>query len=142
MSPGSSPRWSPFAVGAGIGVLSWVTFGLMDQTPGTSATFVRWAGMIVSAFAKDHVLANPYYQEHLVDAPAVDWQMMLVLGTSGVVYPAAALPGQAKSRGAVIVEINPKRSELTYLADHFLQGASGEVLPRLTDKVKELRNAT
>ena len=73
-------RWSPYVVGAGIGVLSWVTFALMGKALGTSTTLVRWAGLIESTFAKEHVVANPYYAKYLIDKPAVDWQMMLVVG--------------------------------------------------------------
>ncbi|RJP75431.1 MAG: NAD-dependent protein deacylase [Candidatus Abyssobacteria bacterium SURF_17] len=64
-------------------------------------------------------------------------RVMLVLGTSGVVYPAASLPGYARDAGAVIIEINPNRSALTRLAHHFLQGPTGVVLPRLTEEIRQ-----
>ena len=73
-------RWSPYAVGAGIGILSWITFGLMGKALGTSTTLVRWAGLIESLFAKEHVISNPYFAKYIVDKPALDWQMMLVVG--------------------------------------------------------------
>ena len=73
-------RWSPYVVGAGIGILSWITFGLMGKAFGTSTTFVRWSGLIASIFSSEHVAANAYYAKYLVDKPALDWQMMLVLG--------------------------------------------------------------
>ncbi|UCD59295.1 MAG: Sir2 family NAD-dependent protein deacetylase [Candidatus Hydrogenedentota bacterium] len=63
-------------------------------------------------------------------------RVMLVLGTSGVVYPAASLPSYAQDAGATIVEINPKKSALTHLADYFLQGPTGELLPRVTEEVR------
>ncbi len=72
------PRWSPYLVGAGIGVLSWITFGLMGKSLGASTTLVRWAGLLNSVFNADHVAANPYYAKYLIDKPALDWQMMLV----------------------------------------------------------------
>lgn len=74
------PRWSPYVAGAGIGVLSWITFGLMHKALGTSTTFVRVAGLIEAIFAPGRVKENPYYAKYLVDGPAVEWQMMLVLG--------------------------------------------------------------
>jgi len=73
------PRWSPYVVGAAIGVLSWITFGVMGKALGASTTLVRWAGLIESLVAKDHVTANSYYAKYLIDKPAVDWQMMLVI---------------------------------------------------------------
>ena len=65
-------------------------------------------------------------------------RVMLVLGTSGVVYPAASLPGYARDAGATIIEVNPKRSALTHLADYFLKGPSGELLPRLLEEVRRI----
>jgi uncharacterized membrane protein YedE/YeeE len=73
-------RWSPYLAGVGIGVLSWVTFGLMDKALGASTTMVRWAGMLESTFAAEHVSGNAYYAKYLVEKPAIDWQMMLVIG--------------------------------------------------------------
>ncbi|MBN2580293.1 MAG: YeeE/YedE family protein [Pirellulales bacterium] len=74
------PRWSPYLVGAGIGVLSWITFGLMGKALGTSTTLVRWAGLLEALVDRQHVTANAYYAKYLVSEPAVDWQMMLVVG--------------------------------------------------------------
>lgn len=76
----SKPRWSPYVVGAAIGILSWITFGLMNKALGTSTTFVCVAGLIESLFAPDHVKENAYFSKYIIDKPAVDWQMMLVLG--------------------------------------------------------------
>jgi NAD-dependent deacetylase len=58
-------------------------------------------------------------------------EVLLLVGTSGTVWPAAELPLVARRAGARVVEVNPERSELTGFADLFLQGAAGEVLPRL-----------
>jgi hypothetical protein len=73
-------RWSPYVVGAGIGVLSWVTFAWMGKALGTSTTMVRVVGLIESMFAPEHVEANSYLAKYVVDKPAIDWQMMLVIG--------------------------------------------------------------
>ncbi|NIN68520.1 MAG: hypothetical protein GTO63_28200, partial [Anaerolineae bacterium] len=40
------PRWSPYLVGAGIGVLSWATFFFMDKALGVSTTMVRASGVV------------------------------------------------------------------------------------------------
>jgi NAD-dependent deacetylase len=60
----------------------------------------------------------------------------LVVGTSGLVHPAASLPYIAKQAGARIIEVNPNRTELTESADLFLAGPSGVVLPQLVEKLK------
>jgi NAD-dependent deacetylase len=57
--------------------------------------------------------------------------LMLVVGTSGVVMPAAGMPYAAKERGAAVIEINPFQSEITPAADVWLQAPSGEALPQV-----------
>jgi len=55
--------------------------------------------------------------------------VMLIVGTSGVVQPAAGLPYHAHR--ARLIEINPEPSELTDAVHIYLPGAAGEVLPAL-----------
>lgn len=57
--------------------------------------------------------------------------VMLVVGTSGLVYPAASVPVVGRRSGAYIVEVNPDRTELSSIADVVLRGPAGVVLPRL-----------
>jgi NAD-dependent deacetylase len=64
---------------------------------------------------------------------ATESDLCLVIGTSGVVYPAAAIPVEAKSHGAYLVEVNPNPSNLTAMADEAIQGPSAEVLPELIE---------
>ncbi|NLE22323.1 MAG: NAD-dependent deacylase [Actinobacteria bacterium] len=63
-------------------------------------------------------------------------EVMLIVGTSGVVYPAAAIPMIAREAGATVIDVNPERDSLTRLCDVFLQGAGGEVLPELIAAVR------
>jgi len=62
--------------------------------------------------------------------------ILLSIGTSGLVYPAATLPYSAAESGATIVEINPQPSLLADSADFVLRHAAGAILPKL---VKELK---
>ena len=71
----------------------------------------------------------------LTEALTCSW--MMIVGTSGIVHPAASLPLKAKSQGAVLIEVNPKQSELSHMADIVLRGAAGDVLPRLVDALKQ-----
>lgn len=57
--------------------------------------------------------------------------VILVVGTSGMVTPAAALPGMGKQAGATIIEVNPMDSGITPIADIKLDGPSGEILPQV-----------
>ena len=65
--------------------------------------------------------------------------VMLLVGTSGTVWPAAELPHVAREAGAHVIEINPEPSELTRIADVFLQGRAGEALPPLVDALRAKR---
>jgi NAD-dependent deacetylase len=66
--------------------------------------------------------------------------VMLVVGTSGFVQPAASLPVEARRAGATIIEVNPQPSQLTPIAHVFLNGPSGQILPLLLDAVKACAN--
>jgi len=65
------------------------------------------------------------------EAAASTADLFLVIGTSAVVYPAAGLAQIAKTSGARVVEINIAETALSAGIDEFLQGPSGELLPRL-----------
>jgi len=64
---------------------------------------------------------------------AVEADLFLSIGTSAIVYPAAALPLTAQRNGAYLVEINPEQTELSRSADEVLPGQSGEILPKLLE---------
>jgi len=65
---------------------------------------------------------------------AEDCAVMLVVGTSAVVQPAASIPVIARQSGAFVVEVNPDPTPLTDVVSNvFLEGPSGEVLPRLLE---------
>jgi NAD-dependent deacetylase len=55
--------------------------------------------------------------------------LVIVVGTSGLVAPASDLPYHAKRNGATMVEVNPDSTAISHLADHKLEAPSGQVLP-------------
>ena len=64
--------------------------------------------------------------------------VFLVVGTSAVVHPAASLvpiAKRAKSPGATVIEVNLTRTEASAFADIGLYGPSGQVLPRLVERL-------
>jgi NAD-dependent deacetylase len=65
--------------------------------------------------------------------------LFLILGTSGVVYPAASLPSYALKAGAKVIEINATDCAFPEMVDLFILGKTGEVLPRIVEVVRELR---
>ena len=54
--------------------------------------------------------------------------LLVSVGTSGVVYPAAELPRRAMAKGAVTVEINPEDTPVSDLYQHRLRGKASEML--------------
>ncbi|MFP4473932.1 MAG: SIR2 family NAD-dependent protein deacylase [Desulfatibacillaceae bacterium] len=64
--------------------------------------------------------------------------VMMVLGTSGAVYPAAGFPAQAKSNGARVIVVNPTENPFGRIADVYIRMHSGEALPLVVARVKEI----
>ena len=65
--------------------------------------------------------------------------VMIVVGTSAVVQPAAMMPVTAKNSGAETIEVNPEPTPLTgSVSDHYLRGTAGHVLKALADEVRTL----
>jgi len=62
--------------------------------------------------------------------------VMLAIGTSAVVQPAASLPLSAAEAGAKLIEINPDPTPLTTYADFSFRAKSGELLPLLDAELK------
>lgn len=60
-------------------------------------------------------------------------RLLLVVGTSGAVWPAAGLAGQARRAGAQVVIVNPHPSEIDDEAHQVLRGTAATVLPALLD---------
>jgi NAD-dependent deacetylase len=61
-------------------------------------------------------------------------QVMLVIGTSAVVQPAASLALEAKEAGAVVAEINLEKTPNSGIMDYVLLGKSGAILPKLLEQ--------
>ena len=62
---------------------------------------------------------------------AASCDLLMSIGTSAAVYPAAALAKLGLQNGARVIEINPETTPLSERAHYRLPGAAGEVLPRL-----------
>ncbi len=103
---------------------------------------------------------EPIPREALLRAEeeAILCDLMLVVGTSAVVYPAADLPRIAKEKrsyrnwlvvgyqphvpggyGAKVIEINMEPTPLTgIISDYIIEGRAGEILPRIVDEVERM----
>lgn len=90
---------------------------------------VVWFGEMLPAAALD-----------VASEAARGCDVFLSVGTSSLVYPAAALPYEALENGAILVEINPGETPLTPYADYALRGEAGQVLPELVRKAQSFPN--
>jgi len=68
-------------------------------------------------------------------------EVILVVGTSGIVSPAAEFPAAAKEAGARVIEINPEETPITPLADVFIPAPAGLALGPLVAAIVERRSA-
>lgn len=84
-------RWSPYVVGAALGVLSWITFLFMGKALGVSTTMVRAVGALEGVVAEQHVRDNAYLAKYLVGKPAFEWQAALVVMLAVGAFLAAKL---------------------------------------------------
>jgi len=74
-----------------------------------------------------------------VQKAAENADVLLVIGTTGEVFPASFIPFEAKKRGAKIIEVNIKPSRYTEeITDIFLRGKASEVLHDLEKEVDTL----
>lgn len=62
---------------------------------------------------------------------AMNCEIYMVIGTSGMVRPAADLAIIAKQNGATVIIINPEESELDDFADYVISEKSGVALPEI-----------
>ena len=75
----------------------------------------------------------------LAEEAAQRADVMFVVGTSSVVYPAAELPMTVRRNGGKIVEVNIEETPLSDSADFSFKGSASRVLSEITDEIKELR---
>jgi NAD-dependent deacetylase len=52
-----------------------------------------------------------------------------VIGTSGIIHPAASFPIVVKQQGGDMIEINIEQTPLSHIADLHVSGKAGEILP-------------
>jgi uncharacterized membrane protein YedE/YeeE len=70
-------QWSPYAVGIGIGILSWLTFLFSNQTVSCSTGLSQCSGMIEKIFRGKQVEEKAYYRKY---PPKADWKWTFLIG--------------------------------------------------------------
>ena len=59
--------------------------------------------------------------------------LVIVVGTSGIVMPAALIPTIVKDRGGKVIEVNISESAITPISDVFIKRKASEVLPKIAE---------
>ncbi|MEX0715240.1 MAG: YeeE/YedE thiosulfate transporter family protein [Planctomycetaceae bacterium] len=89
--PYPEPAWSPYLVGALIGVLMMITLIVSKKPIGASSAYSELAGIIGRIIAPRHIASLKYYQEH---KPAIGWSLLFVVGIIGGGFIAATTGGE------------------------------------------------
>jgi uncharacterized membrane protein YedE/YeeE len=91
--------WSPYVVGALIGVLSWFTFASVDKPLGITTAFEYTAALAIQETLPAQAQTNTYYGQP-DKKPAIDWEWMLVLGVFIGAYLSSRLSGDREPGAA------------------------------------------
>lgn len=83
-------RWSPYAVGIGIGILSWIAFVLSDHPIGVSTAYAKTAGMLEKTVSGKQIEKKAYYRKYV---PKIGWTWMLVVGLFAGAFVSAVMSG-------------------------------------------------
>ena len=87
----SGPAWSPYVVGAGIGVLSWLTFYFSDKPIGASSFYAHIAGFLGKRIAPRRTHSLAYFKDK---PPSVNWGFVFVLAIIAGAAMAALTGGE------------------------------------------------
>ena len=81
-NPITRKSWSPYLVGAAVGVLSWFAFATADKPLGITTAFENTAALVEKGAIPNFEQANDYYAAKANEgkSPKIDWEWMLVLG--------------------------------------------------------------
>lgn len=72
-------------------------------------------------------------------AAAQKCDALLAIGTSGMVYPAAHLPGEAKNGGAAVIVVNPNENAFSTVSDVYIPLKAGTAMPKIVTAIREIR---
>lgn len=89
--PYPEPAWSPYLVGALIGVLVLLTLSLAGKKVGASSAYADVAGMLGRVVAPRHIASLPFYRN---SKPMVGWTFVFVIGAIGGSFLAAWSGGE------------------------------------------------
>lgn len=77
VNPLHKKQWSPYAVGLGVGLLSWFAFLTADHPLGITTAFEHSAALVEQAVVPSITESNKYFDK---ETPKIGWEWMLVVG--------------------------------------------------------------
>lgn len=92
--------WSPYAVGALVGLLSWFSFATADKALGITTAFEHSAALSIVAVAPGVGATNPYFSDP-EKQPKIGWEWMLVVGVFVGAFISSKLSGDRSTDGGV-----------------------------------------
>lgn len=95
MNPFRRKSWSPYVVGAAIGILSWFSFATANKPIGITTSFEHTAALAEKAAIPGYAETNPYFAVKAREnkSPKIDWQWMLVAGVFLGAYASSKFSG-------------------------------------------------
>ena len=99
-NPLTMKSWPPYAVGVGIGVLSWVAFATADHPLGISTAFESTAALAEKAAVPGIEETNGFFAAKAADGkpPKIGWEWMLVVGVFVGAVLSSRLSGDRSTR--------------------------------------------
>ena len=99
-NPLTMKSWSPYVVGAEIGVLSWFAFATANHPIGITTAFENTAALTEKAAAPRMEQSNSYFQKKADEGkpPKIDWEWMLVIGVFAGAWISSRLSGDRTER--------------------------------------------
>jgi uncharacterized protein len=88
--------WSPYVVGALIGVVSWFAFASAGKPISITSAFENTAALAIRSVSLDATNTNSYYQAP-EKSPKIDWEWALVIGVFVGAFLSAKLSGDRTS---------------------------------------------
>ena len=87
--------WSPYAVGIGIGILSWFAFASADHPIGVTTAFEHTAALAIKTADPAAERSNEYFVKKASEgkSPKIDWEWMLVVGVFVGAFASSKLSG-------------------------------------------------
>ncbi len=89
-------RWSPYAVGAAVGILSWIAFATLGHGLGVSGPFEELGGMMERSLVPGWADSNGWQR---ANRPVVDGEWTIVVGIFLGSFWSASLSGQPRHAG-------------------------------------------